>query len=558
MAKSQAASAAVAAIQHGQWREAERQLRLAQKERARHGSLNYLLGKVRLALGDANGAADLAAEALRERPRLIAAHHLAAKAYVASGKDKEAAPHFREVLDNSKGSPELYLEVSELLWRLGRKDKARQQFEAITERYPAFAPGWNARGFGRRSDGDYRGAFTDFKEAVRLDGRNPLYLFNLGAVCRDLEELEQSEAYYRQAIALSPGYASAYYNLGLLLLELSRPYEAIGHLRHAIDINKNWPKARSALGMALLSLGEFEEGWKEHSFLWQMEPFKANLARISSPVWDGSSLSGKTLLVIAEQGLGDTFQFIRYTKILSELGARVWFECETPLVPVAKTLPWIKKVIARGQQVPQHDCHAALMALPGIIDPDGEQFEWNRAYISPDSSLEPPPYLDDTRTAEGNSPHIIVAWCGNPKHQRDRYRSCSPAYFDHLARDHDLYFVSLHVPDGSPFGQYTGERIVLRHEPERDLAGSMALVAGADLVLTVDTALAHMAGAMGVETWLLLDSNPDWRWLRSGEKTRWYPTMRLFRQTDRGDWDGVFERVSTALADWLNRKGSKV
>ncbi|HEY9876455.1 MAG TPA: hypothetical protein V6D12_23720 [Candidatus Obscuribacterales bacterium] len=274
--------------------------------------------------------------------------------------------------------------------------------------------------------------------------------------------------------------------------------------------------------------------------------------RFSQPVWDGSNLEGRTILLHAEQGFGDTIQFIRYAPLVAGYQGRVFVECYAPLIKLFKCIPGIEQLIIKGETLPEFDVHAPLMSLPGILGTTLETVPAEVPYLSPPIppiQLEVPP---ETLLKVG------IVWASKPNHPTTGRRSSPLSYFLNLQSISGVALYSLQKdPVAADMAQLQQAGLVQDLSDQlQDFIDTASAVSQLDLVISVDTAVAHLAGALGQKVWLLLSFIPDWRWMLGHEDSLWYPTMRLFRQESPGDWAGVFVRVAKALEDVVSEKRS--
>jgi hypothetical protein len=310
----------------------------------------------------------------------------------------------------------------------------------------------------------------------------------------------------------------------------------------------------------LLSLlqGNFEQAWPEYERRWELPGTPRR--DFAEPLWDGSPLAGRTILLYAEQGLGDTVQFIRYVPLVKQCGGKVVVECQPHLLRLLSNMPEIDRLIAHGSPLPAYDVRAPLLSLPGIfrttlanvpatvpyLVADPALVEWWRQGLAKSDVLPLPSVI-------GPCFKVGIAWQGSVTYRYDRQRSIPLAYFSKLAEVPGIQLISLQKGPGTEqlaaLGE--GQRIVNLSRQLDEKSGAFmdtaAVMKNLDLVITSDTVVAHLAGALGVPVWVALALTPDWRWLLERDDSPWYPTMKLFRQTRFGDWAAVFERMAAEL-----------
>lgn len=452
---------------------------------------------------------------------------------------------------------------------------------AINDREPFY---YNNLGATLLALGQVDEAAASLRRAHALDPENAEALNNLGNALVRLKKPEEAETCYRQALALRPGYAVAHNNLGSALRVLGRPEEACASYRSALEAKPRYASALSNLGrvrhemgyydealdlydralaidpaaadahanraIVLLQMGRFEEGWDEYEWRWRTSGFATLRRDFRQPPWDGGDLGGRTILLHAEQGLGSAIQFVRYASMVAACGGRVVLECKKPLFRLFSSLRTgsdapVSHLVIKGEKIPTFDVHAPLMSLPRLLKTRLDTIPAPIPYLSADDTIVEK-WRD--RLARRGRRKIGLVWAGNPQHENDRNRSMpASALIPLVQRDGDSFF-SLQVgPQAAELAALPAGAVVDLAPDLDDFADTAALIANLDLVIAVDTAVAHLAGAMGRPVWLLVPHVAEWRWLRNREDTPWYPIMTLFRQTAPGDWDGVIRRVRDRL-----------
>ena len=385
-----------------------------------------------------------------------------------------------------------------------------------------------------------------YEESLRLGPECPQAHNNLGNALRELGRLDEAILHFLEAVRRRPDYHQAYRNLGNTLTDKGLFAEAAACYREAVRLRPDWAEAHKSLGNALLITGEFREGWEEVEWRW----LTADAPKISftEPVWDGSRLDGRTILLWAEQGLGDTLQFVRYAGAVAARGGRVVVECQTPLVPLVETVAGVGQVVAYGDELPRFEVHAPLQSLPRILGTTAGDIPATVPYLRVSEGLREK-WAAHLSAEAGLK--VGLAWAGNPANRRDHKRSIRAELLAPLERVPGVRWFSLqkNPPDGMP------------PLPITDVAGDFPNTAAAieclDLVISVDSAMAHLTGALGKPVWTLLPFVPDWRWLLEREDTPWYPSMRLFRQSRAGDWQEVLERIAAAIAGLIHRRDAE-
>jgi hypothetical protein len=356
-------------------------------------------------------------------------------------------------------------------------------------------------------------------------------------------------SHYRNALALRPDYADAWLNLGVALKDLMRLPEAIACYRQAIALEPANAEAHSNLGIALLAAGELPEGWREHEWRWKTPHLIAARRDFGVPLWRGEPAEGRTLLIHAEQGFGDTLQFCRYASMASARGMRVIMEAQPPLVRLLRTLTGVDVVLARGDPLPAFDLHCPMLSLPLAFGTSLETIQSSGRYLHADPARVAE-WRDRLAAVDAASTRVGLVWAGNPRrHSRgltavDRRRSISPERLAPLLRLPGLRFFSLQKDGPRPAGHIAALDFMTEME---DFADTAALIMNLDLVISVDTAVAHLTGALGKPVWLMDRFDTCWRWLTGRSDSPWYPNLRLFRQPRPGDWDTVLDAIAREL-----------
>jgi hypothetical protein len=360
------------------------------------------------------------------------------------------------------------------------------------------------------------------------------YHANLAMLLSTLGRFEEAIPEYRQALSINPQHPEPYNNLGNLLRETGRAAEAEASFRRSIELGGSVSSLWN-LSFMLLIRGEFKEGWPAYESRLRMSGFPVK--QFSRPMWRGEDLAGRTILLHWEQGMGDTLQFIRYAPMVKARGGRVMMLCQRELhrLMAGQGHLGVERWIADGEELPAFDVHCPLVSLPGIFRTDFKAMPEEAAYLFADKGITQR-WRD--RLAGESGVKVGLVWGGNPMPIHNRKRSSTLTALAPLAEAHGVTFVSLQKgePAAEAKSPPAGMRIVDYTSELKDFADTAALVSALDLVISIDTGVAHLAGAMGKPTWVLLPFVPDWRWFNGRNDSPWYPTMRLFRQTRLGDW----------------------
>jgi Flp pilus assembly protein TadD len=417
-----------------------------------------------------------------------------------------------------------------------------------------------------------------FRRAIRIDPGNASHHSNLGLALKDLGHDAESLATLRHAVRLDPLLAEAHNNLGIFLLENGKIDEAMESLHLSVRLKPNWAPLLNNLGaaysdlgrhsrametldralaldpthigakwnraLALLLHGDFREGWQEHEIRWQRPECPRHFA---GPLWKGEPLLGARILLHSEQGLGDSLQFLRFVPLVQAAGGVVLLDVPPGLGRVAEQFPGLAALTVSGQVPSHYAWQCPLMSLPLALGITLQNLPGSVPYLTVPA--------DAAKAAEqfpwsNSGPRIGLVWRGNPNHRRDHLRSIPLDAFAPVLDLPGFNFFSLQItpagarpPDVTPYES----RITNLAPHLTDLADTAAMLSHLDLLLTVDTSVAHLAGALGRPVWLLLPAVPDWRWMRDREDSPWYPSARLFRQSTLGDWDSLLARVRLQL-----------
>lgn len=419
--------------------------------------------------------------------------------------------------------------------------------------WPGMADAHNSLGMAQHDLNRLAEAENSFRGAVRLQPELAAAWVNLGLVRQKFGALAEAESCYRQALDAGADPEDVCGNLGMVLLEQGRPAEAEAACREALAGDPENPGLQVNLALALLLMGQMQEGWAAYEARSAVDPMPA--PPLSVPFWTGEQpLAGRTLLVRAEQGFGDTIQFCRYAPLLARDGARVVLEVQPQLVRLLSTLSDGVEVIAQGEALPECDFHCLMMSLPFLCGTTLESIPAEIPYLRADEALRAA-WREPLQAHDGL--RVGLVWGGGTRPERahasaiDRRRSVPPGVMAPLATVAGCQFISLQVGPKSGLAEQLPEDMILLDPTASlaDFADTAALVSELDLVIAVDTAVAHLAGAIGTEVWLLNRFDSCWRWLQDRDDSPWYPGMRLFRQTAPGDWAEVMDRVVAALAE---------
>ena len=506
-------------------------------------------------------------------------------------------------------------EWPEACYHLGLALQGRDQFDAAIAAHrraiainPALFDAHYQLAVCLQLSGEVTKALGAYRNAIALNANDPVALVNFGIALRGARQLDECVSTLRRAVSLKPDLADAYHHLGLALREKGLLDEAIaacrrarelaprdaassanlaavlwetGHIdeataiqRDAVALSPDDPEAHCVLGALLLLNGEFREGFSHWGWRWRQATLPWPRRRFSQPQWDGGDLAGRTIYLHAEQSIGDAIQFLRFIPLVRQRGGRVIAEVQPSLRRLCQSSWQVEQWLSPGEPIPSFDVYAPLLSLPGILG------------MTPSSIPADVPYLrvphDCSQVWQAKMPRrpdsplrVGLAWAGSPSELHDRLRSVplshvgsalrtillppeGPIISNKVVRSADPTIEFFSLQKGRPAAQArdpdVGITLTDFTAELADFADTAALISQLDLVITVDTAVAHLAGALGKPVWTLLPFVPHWRWMRQGDTTPWYPTMRLFRQTERGNWSDVIQRVAEELRQFVEKR----
>jgi tetratricopeptide (TPR) repeat protein len=510
-------------------------------------------------LGVALGELGRHAEALRGYERAIAlrpdyagALYNRAVTLEELRRPTEALAGYERVLALSPHHAEAHNNRGIVLGRLGRDAEALASYDRAIELKPDYAGAYNNRGVTLARLQRYPDALASHEHAIAIRPDYPEAYSNRGNVLSDLERYSEALTCFDHAVWLKPDYADAYYHRGNALRELHRHQEAIESYERAIALQPDHASAHWNLADCLLLLGDFAGGWQEYEWRWKLPQSEQNLREFQQPLWlGGETLEGRTILLHGEMGLGDTLLFCRYTSEVARLGGKIILEVQPSLLPLLAGLEGVSAAFSRGAQLPVFDCHCPLMSLPLAFRTELHNIPSPIPYVRPDP-VQVARWR--RRLGEKSKPRVGFAWSGSVALKNDRRSMALADMLPLMSAEADWVCVQKEVrPSDAALLQSRRELRQVGSELH-DFADTAAVLELMDLVVTVDTSVANLAGAMGKAVWILLPFNPhDWRWLLEREDSPWYPTARLFRQPAAGDWESVVRRVGEELADWFAR-----
>jgi len=485
---------------------------------------------------------------LQIRPTHVPAVVSRSKIQAELGQPLEAEKGYRMALLLDPNAPDAYIGLGVLLAGHRHYLEACELFTQAISIAPHSAQSHSNLGNAQRELGQVKLAEASLKKAIELDPDYVSAHHNLGKLYSDLGELKQAAKHYRKAMSLEPDNASSQVGLGSVFALQGDFDQAEDCFQQALKVDPKMAQAHFNLSLIHLVRANLYEGFRGYEYRWQTSSFPPR--NLPQPMWNGDTLPDKTLLVQCEQGLGDTLQFCRYIQLVKQRVGKVVFQAQRSLVPLLRNTQGFDVLIAEGDEPPHFDFQTPLLSLPRILGTTISTLPVNVPYLTADP-LRVDRWEKILRPKFGI--RVGIAWRGNPAHQSDKKRSIPLAAFQSLAEIEGVTLVSLQKAGGRDEVLEMRDRFELvDFGNELDQHGgafldTAAIMKNLDLVVTVDSASAHLAGALGVPVWLALSRVADWRWLLDREDSPWYPTMRLFRQTTAGDWQDVFCRLADQL-----------
>ena len=503
-------------------------------------------------LGNALKAAKQLDAALTSYKKVILLKPQYAEAYSNRGIALQELKQLNAAVTNYDMAIALKPDFADAYYNLGTTLQSLKQLDAALTSYnnaivlnPDYAEAYNNQGNILQESNYFEAALTSYYKAITLKPDFAEAFNNRGIAMHDLNRLVAALEFYDKAIVLKPDYTEAYSNRGIAKHDLNQLDAALTCYNKAVAIKPDYADAYWNKSLALLLAGDFVNGWEMYEWRWQRDAFSSPVRNFTQPLWLGrESLNGKTILLHSEQGFGDTIQFCRYAKLVAELGARVILEVPLVLIDLFKYLNGVAELIAKDEMLPAFDYHCPLLSLPLAFKTNLSNIPTAQAYLrsDPDKVNNWKIKLGDTTTKR-----IGLAWSGSITHKYDHNRSIAlsqlllhlPVHYEYISLQKEL-----RENDKDTLQEYN-----IRHYGDqlKDFSDTAALCDLMDIVISVDTSVAHLAGALGKQTWILLPFSPDWRWLLDRSDSVWYPTVKLYRQHTVGNWDHAFNEVQSEL-----------
>ncbi len=539
---------AFALHQQGRLREAEKLYARVLKAAPDHFDSLHLLGLTKAQGGQMGEAHRLMSGALKLNPQMPDAWINLANVLHALKRDAESLDCLDKALALRPGDPNALQSRGNALLVLGRPQEAIACFDEVLARNPRHGEARLNRGSALAGLGRTAPALADFDAALALMPGHPAAMYNRGNALAALGRYDEALAAFDRALAAAPGHGNAWNNRGRALQALDRHAEAVVSFDKAIELQKDYADAHFNRALSLLTVGDLARGFEQYEWRWQRSGVRDTHRGYGKPLWLGEyPLARKTILLHAEQGLGDTIQFARYAPPLARAGATVVLEVQPELKNLLAGLEGIASCHARGDPLPDYDVHCPLGSLPLALKTEPASIPADIPYLRADRGR-----LAQWRARIDDLPGkcVAIAWAGNASHANDRNRSIDLKLFEPLLALEGISFVSIQHELRGDDAETLARLPNVRHLGGEfaDMADTAATAALADLTISVDTSVVHLAGALGRPVWVMLPFAPDWRWTLSGGNCPWYPQARLFRQPALGDWPGAIAALRAEMA----------
>ena len=484
--------------------------------------------------------------AIAIKPDLAEAYYNQGNALKKLEKLDAAVTSFDNAIAIRADFAEAFYNRGNTLLELKKLDEALASFDNAIAIRPGYHEAYSNRGNTLMGLKRFDAALESFDEAIAIKPDYHAAYANRGNALLELKRNEAALESYDKAIAIKPDYYEAYSNRGVVLQELKKLDEAIASYDKAIAIKPDYHEATLHKSLALLSAGKFRPGWELYESRWNVDKFTSPKRNFKQPLWLGcESIAGKTILLHSEQGFGDAIQFCRYVPLVADSGARVILEVDLSLRGLLENLGGVAEVVVKETPLPDFDCHCPLMSLPLAFKTD-----WN-TIPRPQQYLKSAParlnYWNE-RLGKKSNRKVGLVWSGSDtfRHYSDRSIPLS-TMIQHLPEGFTFVSLQKEVRDADKKALESNPYILHYGDELKDFADTAAICELMDVVVSIDTSVAHLGGALGRPTFVLLPFSPDWRWLPERDDSPWYPTMRLFRQQKPDDWSGPLVKLNSAL-----------
>ncbi|MEK0187483.1 tetratricopeptide repeat protein, partial [Microcoleus anatoxicus] len=495
---------------------------------------------VLLDLGEHQRAIASYEQVLQIAPHTALAHKNIGWLKQQQGDTNAAISYYQTALKLEPTWSEIAHNLGNLFKEQGQTQAAIACYQKALETNPDLINTIIALGTVWQQQGEFQAAIDCYQQALKLDSNNAECVNNIGAGYHEQGKIQLAISYYQQALKLKPDLIDAINNLGHAFVDIGQFKSAFSCHCRALELQPENSTAHVEFALSLLLFGDLRRGFAEYEWRWRTSQLQPR--QFTQPVWDGSSLQGKTILLHVEQGFGDSIQFIRYAPMLYSQGAKVILVCYPELMRLFSTVAGVEYLSLNFKDLPAFDVHAPLMSLPYILGTTLETIPANIPYLAPPAECK-------FALASDAKLKVGIVWAGNPKRRKNAQRSCNLSDFMQFLDVPGIAIYSLQKNLSEGDRALLHQHLVPDLSPHlNDFADTASAISQLDLVISVDTSVAHLAGALGKPVWVLLSFAPDWRWLLDREDNPWYPTARLFRQSQPENWQGLFEDVKGALS----------
>jgi tetratricopeptide (TPR) repeat protein len=539
MTVQQLLEAAASHYRAGRFGEAESIARQALSEYPNHAGALHLMGLAAAGQGRTDEAISLLGLAVAEAPDNPSYHSNLGNVLAGIKRIDEAIGCYQHAIQLKPDFAGAHNNLGSAFKDVGRPDEAVAEYRRAIALNPDFAEAVSNLGDVLTDKGQLPEAIECLHRAIQLNPNFSRAHCNLGVALQRAGEIDKAMASYRRAIQLDRNFAKAHNNFGIALRETGQLEEAVAACSKAIALAPDFVDAHWSLALALLTAGDLQRGVAEYEWRWRRSDLPWTRHTFSQPRWDGEPLEERTLLIHAEQGLGDTIQFARYLPMVAQRGGKIIFECQPNVSSVIRQIAAGIEVFDWGQDLPAFDVHCPLMSLPLVFKTELQTIPAAIPYLKADENLS---QKWAAHLAGSIGFKVGIAWAGSARHKLDAQRSLSSVTLSPLTQIPGVTLFSLQKDQPA-----TEIKLIDFTAELSDFTETAALIDNLDLVISVDSAVAHLAGAMGKPTWVMLPLIPDWRWMLKREDSPWYPTMRLFRQERTGEWTSVIHRIAAAL-----------
>jgi tetratricopeptide (TPR) repeat protein len=495
-------------------------------------------------------------QAILLRPDYAEAYNNLAMVFQSRGKCSQAIENYKQAAQLAPDCAEIHYNLANALSAGGRLGEAADSYKRALKLKPDYAEAYNNLAISLREQGEIEQATENYRRAIRLEPDCVRFHSNLASILQHQGRLAEALVHCERAVGLAPDCAEVYHNLASVLRDQGRCDEAVEQNRRAIGLRPEHAETHWNQAIAHLLNGDFSEGWKEYEWRRKTDSRASAYPHTHrKPIWNGEFLAGKRLLVHCEQGLGDCIQFVRYLPMVKASGAAVIFEAWPSLCGLLKEFDEIDELVELSFETKtraQFDCCASIMDLPGIFGTVEETIPASVPYIHADPARAE--YW--RRKLAGPDFKVGIVWAGSARHANDHNRSCRLEHFAPIGRIEGIKLYGLQKGEPARQADELAGEVALENLAEHfaDFTDAAAAIESLDMVISVDTAVLHLAGAMGKPVWALLPFAPDWRWMLGRADSPWYPTMKLFRQEEWGDWNSVLRNVTEELRALVGRQ----